>query len=88
MRACKLLFSIASLTLLCAGAMAGEPDRMSLPLADPAFQGQVGTTFADSTTDFPQPHSAPAGAPNVVLILLDDLGFGQPGTFGGPVPTP
>ncbi|MDA7088630.1 arylsulfatase [Pseudomonas sp. SA3-5] len=88
MRACKLLFRIASLTLLCAGAMAGEPDRRSLPLADPAFQGQVGTTFADSTADFPQPHSAPAGAPNVVLILLDDLGFGQPGTFGGPVPTP
>jgi len=88
MRACKLLFRIASLALLCAGAMAGEPDRTSLPLADPAFQGQVGTTFADSTADFPQPHSAPAGAPNVVLILLDDLGFGQPGTFGGPVPTP
>ncbi|MGJ8584661.1 MAG: arylsulfatase [Marinosulfonomonas sp.] len=36
----------------------------------------------------PQPISAPEGAPNIVLILIDDLGFGQPGTFGGPVPTP
>ena len=38
--------------------------------------------------DYPQPIKAPAGAPNVLLILVDDLGFGQPGTFGGPVPTP
>ena len=30
----------------------------------------------------------PAGAPNVVVILLDDVGFGQTGTFGGPIPTP
>ena len=31
---------------------------------------------------------APAGAPNVLIVLIDDLGFGAPGTFGGPVPTP
>lgn len=31
---------------------------------------------------------APEGAPNVVFVLLDDVGFGAPGTFGGPVPTP
>jgi len=31
---------------------------------------------------------APAGAPNVVIILIDDLGFGAPATFGGPIPTP
>src|SRR5512136_1541342 len=29
---------------------------------------------------------APAGAPNVVIVLIDDLGFGVPSTFGGPVP--
>jgi|GEM_PF-3829839 len=29
-----------------------------------------------------------AGAPNVVVVLLDDVGFGAQGTFGGPVPTP
>jgi arylsulfatase len=33
-------------------------------------------------------NSAPEGAPNIVLILLDDVGFGSFGTFGGPVPTP
>ena len=32
--------------------------------------------------------SAPEGAPNVLLILTDDVGFGASSTFGGPVPTP
>jgi arylsulfatase len=31
---------------------------------------------------------APAGAPNVVIVLIDDLGFGAARTFGGPIPTP
>ncbi len=37
---------------------------------------------------FPQPVQAPKGAPNIVLILLDDAGFGQFSTFGGGVPSP
>ncbi|MCR9184022.1 MAG: hypothetical protein NXH81_01355 [Halieaceae bacterium] len=41
-----------------------------------------------STRDYPQTVTPPAGAPNVEVILLDDLGFGQPGTYGGPIPTP
>src|SRR5262245_59508050 len=63
-------------------------DRTRLPVADPVFKGKIGKSFVDSTEDFPQPVKPPGGAPNVVVILLDDLGFGQPGTFGGPVPTP
>ncbi|MFG0723380.1 arylsulfatase [Pseudomonas sp. GLN_6] len=82
------LLQCSALTLACSMAAAAGPDRTSLPIADPAFKGKIGTTFADSTADFPQPIQAPDGAPNVVVILLDDLGFGQPGTFGGPVPTP
>ncbi len=31
---------------------------------------------------------APAGAPNVIIVLIDDIGFGGPSTFGGPIPTP
>lgn len=60
----------------------------SLPYPDPEFKGKIGTTFEDSQADFPQPLKAPDGAPNVILILLDDVGFGQAGTFGGSVPTP
>jgi arylsulfatase A-like enzyme len=37
---------------------------------------------------FPAPAPAPAGAPNVLLILTDDVGFGASSTFGGPIPTP
>jgi arylsulfatase A-like enzyme len=37
---------------------------------------------------WPQPPKAPSGTPNVVLILVDDVGFGATGTFGGPIPTP
>ena len=59
-----------------------------LPKPEPPFGGKIGPTYKESREDYPQPIKAPAGAPNVVVILIDDLGFGQPGTFGGPVPTP
>jgi hypothetical protein len=42
----------------------------------------------ESKPSFPQKVTAPKGAPNVVLILMDDIGFGETSTFGGPVPTP
>jgi hypothetical protein len=60
-----------------------------LPRPDFEFKGKVGKTFKDSDPpQFPQPVKAPQGAPNVVLILLDDTGFGQYSTFGGGVPSP
>lgn len=63
------------------------PDH--LPRPDFHFTGQVGRTFKDSDpAQFPQPVAAPEGAPNIVLILLDDVGFGQFSTFGGGVPSP
>jgi arylsulfatase len=63
------------------------PDH--LPRPDFHFTGQVGRTFKDSDpAQFPQPVQPPQGAPNIVLILLDDVGFGQFSTFGGGVPSP
>jgi len=59
-----------------------------LPPPDPAFGGKVGATYKDSTPSFPLPVKAAKGSPNVLLILLDDVGFGMCSTFGGPVPTP
>ncbi|MFV0521995.1 MAG: sulfatase-like hydrolase/transferase, partial [Mangrovibacterium sp.] len=59
-----------------------------LPQAPTPFKGKIAKTFEGSEEDFPQPVTAPKGAPNVLLILLDDVGFGQPSTFGGPIPTP
>jgi arylsulfatase len=60
-----------------------------LPRPDFRFPGNVGRTYRESDpAQFPQPVQAPKGAPNVVLILLDDVGFGQFATFGGGVPSP
>ncbi len=63
-------------------------DRTRLPIPDPPFTGTVGPTYLESTEAWPTPPKPEAGAPNVILIVLDDVGFGQVGTFGGPVPTP
>ncbi|HUA35221.1 MAG TPA: sulfatase-like hydrolase/transferase [Candidatus Binataceae bacterium] len=42
----------------------------------------------ESKPDFPKPVNVPKGAPNILLILTDDVGFGASRTFGGPIPTP
>jgi arylsulfatase len=60
-----------------------------LPFEDFRYTGNVGRTIEESDPpEFPQPARPPAGAPNIVLILIDDAGYGQFGTFGGQVPTP
>jgi len=59
-----------------------------LPKPQPAFQGKIGRTAKDSTPDFPKGVEAPKGAPNILLILTDDVGFGASSTFGGPIETP
>jgi len=62
--------------------------QTKLPQPDPAFNGKIGQTIEDSTPSYPQPIKAADGSPNVLLILLDDVGFGMCSTFGGPVETP
>jgi arylsulfatase len=60
-----------------------------LPRPDFRFPGHIGRTYLESDPpQFPQPVKAPKGAPNIVLILLDDTGFGQYATFGGGTPSP
>ena len=52
------------------------------------FKGVIGKTLKDSKADWPELPKAPKGAPNVVWILLDDVGFGASSTFGGLIQTP
>ena len=59
-----------------------------LPKPQPPFKGKIERTAKDSTPDFPKGVEAPKGAPNVLLILTDDVGFGASSTFGGPIQTP
>ena len=65
-------------------------DRSKLPIRRPPFQGVVNRTLDGSQPDwsFVAPIAAPEGAPNVLLVLTDDAGFGNPSGFGGPVSTP
>jgi len=51
------------------------------------YQGVVGRTLTESKEWWPEPVKAPAGAPNVVWILLDDVGFGASSAFGGLIQT-
>jgi arylsulfatase A-like enzyme len=60
-----------------------------LPKPEEAFKdAKIGRTYKDSKPGTITLTKAPAGAPNVLIILIDDAGFGQWGTFGGQVPTP
>jgi arylsulfatase A-like enzyme len=52
------------------------------------FQGKVGTTFADSEPWWPERPKPPAGAPNVIVVLVDDMGFSDIGCFGSEIETP
>jgi arylsulfatase len=54
----------------------------------PVYQGVVGKTLAQSKEWWPDPVTAPKGAPNVVWILLDDVGYGASSAFGGLIQTP
>ncbi len=67
-----------------------DSDRTHLPIRRPSFAGTTARTLEGSQPDWdlighPTP---PSGAPNVLLVLIDDAGFGNPSTFGGPIQTP
>ena len=67
-----------------------SPDRTVLPIPDKNFAGVMGRTLKDSVADWsmiPGP-KAPEGAPNVLMVLIDDASFGAPETFGGPITSP
>ncbi len=59
-----------------------------LPPADPKFGGVIEKKASESKAWWPPRVVPPKGAPNVLLIMTDDSGFGAPSTFGGVVPTP
>jgi arylsulfatase A-like enzyme len=72
----------------------GEPSATTtvngnqLPAPDPKFGGVIKETLDGSKTWWPPRIVPPKGAPNILLIMTDDQGYGVPGTFGGVIPTP
>src|SRR5262252_5094650 len=59
-----------------------------LPPLSPKFGGKIERNAAQSTPYWPPRVVPPEGAPNVLLIMTDDTGFGVSSTFGGVIPTP
>jgi arylsulfatase A-like enzyme len=102
MKTSHLLISVASvLALSCVSALAqqitgvpGSPgatttiDGKQLPPPAPNFGGVIKDRASDSTRWWAPRIVPPKGAPNVLVIMTDDQGFGAPSTFGGVIPTP
>src|SRR5262245_55711269 len=84
---------VAVMTAACSPTPQSTPSvpdtRNVLPRPEQLFtDARIGRTFEESKPGTIGLTKAPDGAPNVLLILIDDAGFGQWGTFGGQVPTP
>lgn len=81
-------WSIIAAVLMCGSISGQDLDRSSLPIREPMRQAY---TELDARNATPPPRfevKAPANAPNVVIVLIDDMGFGAAETFGGPVHMP
>ncbi len=63
-------------------------DGKQLPAPPPKFGGKIERNAAQSQAYWPARITPPKDAPNVLLIITDDVGYGTPSTFGGVVPTP
>ncbi len=79
--------TIAAVLVLMAGVRSLLAQDV-LPKADPRFTGKVDIDARKSVPAWPEGQRARKGAPNIVLILVDDIGFSATSTFGGPIATP
>ena len=98
----RILYSGAGLLAIsCVAAFAqqttgvpGSPDATTtingkqLPPPDPKFGGEIKENALQSKAWWAPRVVPPKGAPNILLIMTDDVGFGAPSTFGGVIPTP
>lgn len=76
-----LVLSIAFFWSIFAGIVLGD-DKID------GFQGRIAVNAKDSVPSWPEPARVSSHAPNVVIVLLDDVGFGATSTAGGPVKMP
>jgi arylsulfatase A-like enzyme len=66
----------------------GEMDRTVLPIPEPTYPLATELDARDATAPPRFEVKAPTGAPNVIVFLIDDIGFGHASTFGGAIPMP
>src|SRR5271154_4558399 len=88
------MLAVATLVAQQITGVLGEPSATTtvngnqLPAPDPKFGGVIEETLQGSKTWWPPRIVPPKGAPNILLIMTDDQGYGVSGTFGGVIPTP
>jgi arylsulfatase A-like enzyme len=75
-------------TIIAGSTDKGEMDRTILPIKEPARQTYKELDARDAIAPARWEVKAPKGAPNIVVVLIDDMGFGASGRFGGPVNMP
>ncbi len=76
-----------ALTAVCTATAGTQttPDRTTLPIPEPSFPHSTVLDARNATPPERFEVRAPDGAPNVLIILIDDMGFGQSSAFGGPI---
>jgi arylsulfatase A-like enzyme len=77
-----------ALTVLPAATAQTAQESDSFQKYGQEFKGKIGRTYAESKEWYPEPKKAKPGTPNVLIILLDDVGYSQLGSYGGLVQTP
>lgn len=95
MKRYHLTLSLAAVALITGmpayaqdAAQVSAPDRSVLPIPAKPFTGSIADNILDSKGTPQTPVRAPQGAPNVFVMMSDDVGFAMTSAFGGPVPTP
>lgn len=83
-----LTFTTAILVHSLAFAEDSKVDRTQLPIKEPDYPKSTTFDARDAKAPSRFEVKAPEGAPNVIIVLIDDMGFGQPSAFGGPVRMP
>ena len=95
--ACAIALSLPAFSAASAQQITGTPgspsatttiDGKQLPAPPPKFEGVINENAKDSKPWWPPTVVPPKGAPNVLLIMTDDAGYGVSSTFGGVIPTP
>lgn len=88
----KTIYSVLGLALgtacVATAATQADPDRTTLPIPEPQIKHSTVFDVRNATPPERFQVKAPAKAPNVLIVLIDDFGFGQSSTFGGPIPMP
>ncbi|MBD45599.1 MAG: arylsulfatase [Flavobacteriaceae bacterium] len=88
MKIIKNLFALCILFLFMSGCNETQKQSDKKSNFKTEFKGKIAKTYEESVEAWPEKKRPPKGAPNLIVFLLDDVGFAQVGSFGGLIETP